>query len=455
MITRTAQDIYYTICSIQFLLVGIVYVTLVITLQSFWLIASPAYSNLFLVILITLAVEAYSRHSNVHVNNGKETSRTAALLATRQTLAIYAGISVYMSISRDYEISRLFVLLFTLIVFIVLYLSHKYVQGYAILLLKILGISTNQHVTLIGSREWCHDIEIRLKQYSHFLTVINVIDKQLIVEHTTSSMFHNINGNIVMFSAREFSENISREIISIADRKGLNCWIPVELSRQLNRRFDVENFDCLTLLTPPGLPLQKIHNRTVKRMMDICLSVAAIVLIVIPLMPIIWLIHLISSRGSLFYRQTRVGRNGDHFTIYKFRSMHEHNFNQEQQATDGDSRIIRHASWLRKYSIDELPQFINVLRGEMSIIGPRPHLPQHERKFEDFHELYGTRRFVRPGLSGLAQIHGFRGEIKYEQDIRGRADHDLFYVKHWSLWLDVKIVFLTIFAVLFPSKNAR
>jgi lipopolysaccharide/colanic/teichoic acid biosynthesis glycosyltransferase len=154
------------------------------------------------------------------------------------------------------------------------------------------------------------------------------------------------------------------------------------------------------------------------------------------------------------YRQPRVGENGRIFQILKFRSMHIVNDDEARQAGAGDARIYPGGGWLRRLSVDEFPQFINVLRGEMSVVGPRPHMIAHEKEFEQFHELYGSRRYVKPGVTGLAQVVGYRGEVKDSKDVRGRARYDLFYVKHWSLGLDIRLALQTLTVLVHPPARA-
>jgi lipopolysaccharide/colanic/teichoic acid biosynthesis glycosyltransferase len=187
---------------------------------------------------------------------------------------------------------------------------------------------------------------------------------------------------------------------------------------------------------------------------DVAVSVAVIPAVVLPLMAIVAVIQRISSPGPLFFRQQRVGENGKVFGILKFRTMRLDNDDEARQASSGDDRIYRGGGWLRRLSVDEFPQFINVLRGEMSVVGPRPHMIQHEREFEKFHELYGSRRYVKPGVTGLAQVEGYRGEVKDAKDVRGRARYDLFYVKHWSLGLDFRLAMQTVLHLVKPPAKA-
>jgi Undecaprenyl-phosphate glucose phosphotransferase len=175
---------------------------------------------------------------------------------------------------------------------------------------------------------------------------------------------------------------------------------------------------------------------------------ALIVLIAIsPLLLSIALAVKLSSRGPVLFKQKRKGANGKVFEIYKFRSMrvHETTHGVVQQATRNDPRITRVGAFLRRTSLDELPQFFNVLRGEMSVVGPRPHAIEHDTQYQNIVENYVHRYRIKPGITGWAQVNGFRGETDRVEKMQGRVEHDLYYLSNWSLGLDMRIVFATVF----------
>ncbi|MCB1090673.1 MAG: sugar transferase, partial [Verrucomicrobiae bacterium] len=162
----------------------------------------------------------------------------------------------------------------------------------------------------------------------------------------------------------------------------------------------------------------------------------------------------IVSPGPLFYRQKRTGRNGEIFEVYKFRTMHV-NDTPGAQAKVGDPRIFPGGRFLRKSSLDEIPQFINVLLGEMSVVGPRPHFVDHDSQFAEIVHDYSVRHFAKPGVTGLAQVKGCRGETDTHLKVRQRVRLDHFYLRNWSLLMDVCIVCDTAIQVIFPPKSAR
>lgn len=191
----------------------------------------------------------------------------------------------------------------------------------------------------------------------------------------------------------------------------------------------------------------------VKRLEDITLSLLILGLIALPMLLISAMIKL-TSPGPVFFRQKRYGIDGRSIEVWKFRSMHVmENGADVVQATRGDARITPVGAFLRKTSLDELPQFINVLLGDMSIVGPRPHAVAHNEHYRGQINSYMLRHKVKPGITGWAQINGWRGETDTLDKMQKRVEHDLAYIHNWSLWLDLKIVFLTVFKG-FVHKNA-
>lgn len=192
----------------------------------------------------------------------------------------------------------------------------------------------------------------------------------------------------------------------------------------------------------------------VKRAEDYVLA-SLILLLISPLLVVISLLVKLTSRGPVLYKQLRHGWNGEEILVYKFRTMHVH---QEQkgvvtQAKRNDPRLTPIGGFLRRTSLDELPQFINVLQGRMSIVGPRPHALEHNYHYRELIPHYMLRHKVKPGITGWAQINGFRGETETVDKMKARVEFDLHYLERWSLWLDLRIVFKTLFKGFF-DKNA-
>lgn len=201
-------------------------------------------------------------------------------------------------------------------------------------------------------------------------------------------------------------------------------------------------------------PLEDPLNRAVKRGLDILVAGFVLVTVFAPLAAIVALVQRRQSPGPLFHSQLRTGHNRTRFRIYKFRTMHAKQEDLVRQATSNDDRIYAFGRFLRRSSLDEIPQFINVLRGEMSTVGPRPHLLAHSDAFSRDLDIYLLRYFTKPGITGLAQCNGFRGNTSSPDQLRGRVQLDLEYIRNWSIWMDLWIMLKTSRQVFFPPRTA-
>ena len=200
-------------------------------------------------------------------------------------------------------------------------------------------------------------------------------------------------------------------------------------------------------------PLEVTTNRFMKRTFDLVFSGLVCLLIFPFLVPIVGLLIKLESKGPVFFKQTRSGINYSPFGCYKFRTMSVNMDSDKKQATVGDSRITRVGAFLRKTSIDELPQFFNVLIGDMSVVGPRPHMIEHTRMYSKLIKPFVVRHWVKPGITGLAQAKGYRGETKEVQQMLDRVKMDVFYIQHWSFALDTRIVWRTILNMITFQKQ--
>ncbi|HEX8255624.1 MAG TPA: sugar transferase, partial [Thermoanaerobaculia bacterium] len=187
---------------------------------------------------------------------------------------------------------------------------------------------------------------------------------------------------------------------------------------------------------------------------DIAISLPVMLAIFPVLTLIVWLAQRLQSPGPLFHVQTRAGLQNRRFPILKFRTMHPQNADVARQARDGDERVYPIGKWFRKLSIDEVPQFWNVLRGDMSIVGPRPHLIEHNNQFSQFMANYHVRTFVKPGITGLAQVRGYRGEARSNADIENRVACDIEYLENWNLSLECGIILRTCAQMVIPPRTA-
>ena len=201
--------------------------------------------------------------------------------------------------------------------------------------------------------------------------------------------------------------------------------------------------DDISVMTTYSSPLEEPLNKLLKRLLDIVFSILCLIITAL-LLPFIVLTIKRQSPGPVFFRQRRTGLDGHEFYCYKFRSMHVNSDADRLQATKDDPRKFAFGDFMRKTNIDELPQFWNVLLGDMSIVGPRPHMLAHTEQYDKLIDRYMVRHFVKPGITGWAQVTGFRGETRELWQMEGRVERDIWYIQHWSFWLDLRIIWLTV-----------
>lgn len=221
-----------------------------------------------------------------------------------------------------------------------------------------------------------------------------------------------------------------------------------------SKRLDFTYYGYLPILSLRKIPIDEPFNKFVKRSFDVLLSLFVIVAILSWLTPILGLIIKLESKGPVFFKQKRNGLDYQEFYCYKFRSMRPNPDAHLYQISKNDPRVTGIGKIIRKTSIDELPQFINVLKGEMSVVGPRPHMVSHTHMYAEKIDKFMVRHFIKPGITGLAQVSGYRGEVEDDNHIINRVKYDIFYLENWSLLLDIKIVFQTVYNALSGEEKA-
>ena len=248
----------------------------------------------------------------------------------------------------------------------------------------------------------------------------------------------------------EDKPEILKQIVEKCNYHGIKFTIMLDIFSIFNDKFYLYEFDNMFSVSTYKIPLEGAFNYVVKRIFDIAVSTFSLI-VLSPVMIAVAVIIKATSKGRVIYKQIRIGQNRKEFLMYKFRSMKDEEAmgTEHKMAVKGDSRCTKIGAFIRKYGIDELPQLFNVLSGEMSLIGPRPELPYHVSHFKDEVSLYMVKHYVKPGISGWAQVNGLRGNTSIEDRIK----YDIYYIENWSFWLDVKIIFLTFWKGIF-SDNA-
>lgn len=239
-----------------------------------------------------------------------------------------------------------------------------------------------------------------------------------------------------------------KSIIESCEKSGTKISVIPFYAKYMPAKPYVDEIEGIPLINVRRIPLDNMANAFVKRIMDITGSLI-LILLTSPIMIFAAAGTRISSPGPIIFKQERVGLNKKIFTMYKFRSMRVNDSHSSGWTTDSDPRKTKFGSFIRKLSIDELPQFFNVLFGDMSLVGPRPELPHFVDKFKETIPLYMVKHQVRPGITGWAQVCGFRGDTS----IKGRIEHDIYYIENWSALFDIKIIFMTAFKGMINSEK--
>ena len=220
------------------------------------------------------------------------------------------------------------------------------------------------------------------------------------------------------------------------------------------RRVHIDFYENIPILSLRKEPLEIPLNRILKKGLDLFISLLIIVFISSWMFPIIILLIKISSKGPIFFKQERTGLGNKTFWCYKFRTMKVNELSNTVQARKNDPRITKIGGFLRKSNIDELPQLLNVFKGDMSLVGPRPHMLLHTDEYSSKIENYLARHFAKPGITGWAQVNGYRGETKELSEMESRIEYDIWYIENWSILLDMKIIYKTVINMLKGDKNA-
>lgn len=258
----------------------------------------------------------------------------------------------------------------------------------------------------------------------------------------------------VYCSVEQFSNEELREISEFTDNN-LKILKFIPDSREIfTKKLEYQYLGITPILSLRTIPIDTPLNQFIKRAFDIILSVIVLVGVLSWLTPILAILIKLDSKGTVFFKQKRNGLDYHEFYCYKFRSMRPNEKADLEQVSKNDERITRVGQFLRKTSMDELPQFINVLKGDMSVVGPRPHMVSHTHMYAERIDKFMVRHFIKPGITGLAQVSGYRGEVETDEDIVNRVKFDIFYVENWSLFLDIKIVFTTIYKAIVGDEKA-
>ena len=259
----------------------------------------------------------------------------------------------------------------------------------------------------------------------------------------------------IYYTLPDYSSEKVKDIIDFCESNLIRIKFVPDFKRfTKNRRVYIDFYGNIPVISLRKEPLEKPTNRIIKRLFDIIFSSLVILLILTWLFPILYILIRFSSKGPVFFKQSRSGEDNHSFVCWKFRTMQVNSDADSLQASKNDKRITKLGRFMRKTNLDEIPQFFNVLIGNMSVIGPRPHMLKHTEKYSALIKNYLVRHFAKPGITGWSQVNGLRGETKELVQMEKRIEFDIWYIENWSFLLDLKIVLKTIFNMFKSEKNA-
>ena len=385
---------------------------------------------------------------------------------TKRTMQVYLlwiiALLFYLFFSRQFIVSRIFILL-TILFF-----------GLGLILNRFLYLGINNYfksrnrlfnkVIIIGYNETAKKLENYFEEEGFNTHLLGFIEDEKnvneLTRHPILSDIKNTMQTAIDLDVQEIFSTITPEqnkyiytLMNKAETECIRFKIVPDLSIFINKPVIINYIRELPVLSLRSEPLDEVGNRIKKRVLDVLVSLLVVIFILSWLVPLLGLLIYLESKGPIFFSQLRSGKNNKTFYCYKFRSMRVNKESDNQQATRNDRRVTRIGRFIRKSSIDEFPQFFNVLKGEMSLVGPRPHMVKHTSDYSKIVDQYMIRQFLKPGITGWAQINGYRGEITENEQIINRVNEDLWYLENWNIWLDVRILFLTVYKV-FKDDNA-
>ncbi|NQX91987.1 MAG: undecaprenyl-phosphate glucose phosphotransferase [Flavobacteriales bacterium] len=258
----------------------------------------------------------------------------------------------------------------------------------------------------------------------------------------------------IYYAHSNLSQELIRKIVDYADNNLIRFKYALNYQSYLSKNAELEFCNSTPVLTYRKEPLEYLSNQLIKRAFDIVFSLAMCLLVFPWLFLIIGIAVKLSSKGPIFFVQSRSGKDNKEFPCLKFRTMTVNRDSDSKQATKGDARITKVGAFLRKTSLDEMPQFINVLLGHMSVVGPRPHMLKHTEDYGRMINKFMVRHLVKPGITGYAQVAGYRGNTETPELMEARVRHDVKYLENWTIWFDMKLIILTAYNMVKGEENA-
>lgn len=464
MVTQRTEGFYRLFLLCQIVIVALLFWFGVWVMVTFY---SPSaeltwrrYSIYCSMLVLGMVLESLTRDGSKNYFLQNELLRQHRL-SLRQTIASTGALVLYLIAAKDAFISRIFFFNFVPWLYVALLFSHYYLPP----VLARTIFKHDERTLLVGSSQKAAQLRdwLRRKDKIGLRTIGLISDERIAPSEEGIPVLGSPDQLVKIIRERGITQIIllefpltetNQNIIRVCDQLGIRLLIVSDLEEKLRHsvtHFEDDGFRFIGLREEP---LENPLNRFFKRAIDLAIALPVVLFIFPILVVVVWVAQRFQSPGPLFHAQTRAGMQNRQFVIYKFRTMRPDHDELTRQARDQDERVYPLGKWFRKLSIDEVPQFWNVLRGDMSIVGPRPHLIEHNNQFSRLMENYHVRAFVKPGITGLAQVRGFRGEARNNSDIENRVACDIEYLENWHLSLECGIILRTFAQLIMPPRTA-
>jgi putative colanic acid biosysnthesis UDP-glucose lipid carrier transferase len=400
--------------------------------------------------------------TGLYINNSNPSSRRFIQRSTKSLIWFYVLIMMFVFIYH-YSFSRLFILIslsgfgVLLLISRMLFLGASYYFNKASRVTKrVVIVGYNEVAKKLAYSFATHNRNLSVEGYFEDLDLVNELSSLPIIGNVDECVSYAVDNQISeIFSTISPEKNNSLyELAQIAEKALIRFKFVPDFKFYVNRNTHIEYLNDFPILSLRPEPLEEITNRIKKRVFDTIFSFFVILFVLSWLLPLMAILIKLNSRGPVFFVQWRSGKNNKQFRCYKLRTLSVNGDANIKQVTRDDRRITSLGRFLRKANLDELPQFFNVFFGSMSVVGPRPHMLRHTESYSKLLQEYMVRHFVKPGVTGWAQVNGYRGEIKKEGQLHKRIEYDIWYMEHWSLWLDLRVICLTIYRTFKGDKNA-
>jgi len=445
---------------IDLLALNLIHIVIILLLNRIPANGERSYMLLFMAANMFWLLAAFSTAlyiDNASPNGDKFAKRTL------KTFAVFNILMLVFMFIYHYPYSRLFMISSFAAFLGYLLVTRLLLVGFTFYMHKVSKVT--KRVVILGYNELAKTLVQRFaSQRVNFQIDGYFEDENLVKELSTLPIIGNIDECVEYAKNNDIHEiysTISPEtnaslyaMVQVAEKSFIRFKFVPDFQLYVNRKTHMEYLDEIPILSLRPEPLEDMGNSAKKRFFDIIFSLAVFIFILSWLIPLMAILIKLTSKGPVFFTQLRSGKNNKQFRCYKFRTLKVNGEANSKQVTKNDARITPLGKFMRKTNLDEFPQFLNVLIGNMSVVGPRPHMLKHTTTFSKIMSGYMIRHFVKPGVTGWAQVNGYRGEIKENEQLHKRIEYDILYMENWSLWLDIKIIWLTIYSTFRGDQNA-